>query len=125
MSDEKLYVIPAGSLEKIREELLELKTTSSCLLKYYAELREVDAWDDSPIIHLCELYCGSSSMDGLLTTLSEDPGVEVPQQYLDMIADGDVVISNAEYVAILTLLESLRNLKSSTATNYGISFEVH
>ena len=124
-NDEKLYVIPAESATKIREELSELKITSSYLLKYYIEEREVWAWDDSPIPALTELYCGSSSVNSLLDTLSERPSVEIPEQYLDSLSAEDIVLTNADYVGILTLIESLRTLKASTAMNHGISFEVH
>ena len=72
MSDEKLYVIPSASMRKIREELTDLKSTSSFLLKYFVEDREVNTWDSSPIPELCELYCGSNSVDSLLDTVSEE-----------------------------------------------------
>ena len=124
MSDEKLYVIPSSSMSKIREELFDLKNTSSFLLKYFVENREVSAWDSSPIPQLCELYCGSASVDSLLDTVSEEH-IKIPQQYKDSISKGDVVLRNSDYVAILTLIESLRVIKKTTSMNYGISFEVH
>ena len=124
MSDEKLYVIPSASMSRIREELADLKNTSSFLLKYFVEDREVNTWDTSPIPELCELYCGSNSIDSLLNTVSEEY-IEIPQQYRDSVGDGDVVLRNSDYVAILTLIESLRTMKKSASMNYGISFEVH
>lgn len=124
MSDEKLYVIPSSSMRQIREELSDLKGTSSFLLKYFVEDREVNTWDSSPIPELCELYCGSNSVDSLLDTVSEEY-IEIPQQYKDSIGTGDVVLRNSDYVAILTLIESLRTMKKSASMNYGISFEVH
>ena len=124
MSDEKLYVIPSASMRKIREELTDLKSTSSFLLKYFVEDREVNTWDSSPIPELCELYCGSNSVDSLLDTVSEEH-IDIPQQYKDSIGTGDVVLRNSDYVAILTLIESLRTMKKSASINYGISFEVH
>lgn len=124
-SDEKLYVIPSEAVLKIREELSDLKVTSSFLLKYYVETREVLAWDDSPIPFLAELYCGSASVNSLLDTLAERPSVEIPDEYLNSLSKEDIVLTNADYVGILTLIESLRTLKATTAMNHGISFEVH
>lgn len=124
MSDEKLYVIPSASMSKIREELADLKSTSSFLLKYFVEDREVNTWDSSPIPELCELYCGSASVDSLLDTVSQEY-IEIPQQYKDSVGVGDVVLRNSDYVAMLTLIESLRTIKKTASMNYGISFEVH
>lgn len=124
MSDEKLYVIPSASMSRIREELADLKNTSSFLLKYFVEDREVNTWDSSPIPELCELYCGSASVGSLLDTVSEEY-IDIPQQYKDSIGVGDVVLRNSDYVAMLTLIESLRTIKKTASMNYGISFEVH
>ena len=123
--DEKLYVLPCESVEKINKELLELKNMSSFFLKHYVDLNELESWDHTPILHLCELYGGSVSLASFIEELRVVSTTIVPEQYRESISEGDIVVTNSDYVAFSTLVEGLRSIKDSTSTMYGISFEVH
>lgn len=125
MSDEKLYVIPSASVENIFAELDKIKNMSSFFLKHYVERNEVFNWSSTPIMELCELYCGSESIGVLVEELATNPTVDIPEQYRDRLSSGDIVITNSDYVGLTTLIEGLRNVKEAVSTNYCVSFEVH
>ena len=125
MSDERLYVIPSDSVDNIFKELHDIRSISSFLLKHFVERNEVANWSSTPIMSLCELYCGSESVENYVQELATNPTVKVPEQYKSTLSEGDVVISNSDYVGLTTLVEGLRTVRDNVSHKYGVSFEVH
>ena len=117
------YTIPLENILVLVSDLKSDESISASLLKYHVEEASVaEDWETTPIPKLCEYYSGCRHVRNLIMELLIAP---TPIKVEKALSEGALVMGEAEYNILATLLTSLEELRLSLRLGHNISFEVH
>jgi len=115
--------IPLEAILMLVAELKSDESVAASFLKHHVdEAGDSQTWSKTPIPELCDYYTGSRQLVKIIMTLLTMPP---PENVPKSATEGKLVIDKREYLTLMTLVDGLKDIKSSLKWTYNISLEVH